>query len=199
MSVDNPLAIIAIALVVGALDTLLFAAVLRFDLRVVPGFVAAQLVATTVADAMLQQTRPSLAMGALSCALIVAMAWVATRYLLAGRAGRWRGTRARASVAREGVRHCTDTRYGMTWLSARCTALTLLRVAHGMTCRCSGRLFTSAFCAASASRNFLQPRIRIHVDLHLGDEFVQFRIRVAAVVVVAVALAAVRSTAQAAG
>jgi len=82
MSVDNPLAIIAIALVVGALDTLLFAAVLRFDLRVVPGFVAAQLIATVVTDALLQQTRASLAMGALSCAMMVAMTWGATRYLI---------------------------------------------------------------------------------------------------------------------
>jgi len=82
MAVDNPLAIIAIALVVGALDTLLFAAFLRFDLRVVPGFVAAQLIATVVTDALLQQTRASISMAALSCALIVALAWGATRYLV---------------------------------------------------------------------------------------------------------------------
>jgi len=94
MSADSALAIIAVALVVGALDTMLFAAVLRFDLRVVPGFVAAQVIASVVADALLQQTRASQAQAVLSCAVTLGLAWAATRYLV--RAG---PTPAPAAVA----------------------------------------------------------------------------------------------------
>ncbi len=94
MSADSALAIIAVALIVGALDTMLFAAVLRFDLRVVPGFVAAQVIASVVADALLQQTRASQAQAVLSCAVTLGLAWAATRYLV--RAG---PTPAPAAVA----------------------------------------------------------------------------------------------------
>src|SRR4029078_5589740 len=45
----------------------------------------------------------------------------------------------------------TVVHIGLTQLSARCTVVTLLRDAHGITCRCSGIRFTSAFCASSAS------------------------------------------------
>jgi hypothetical protein len=81
-SAENGTAIVAVAIVVGALYTLLFAAVIRFDLRVVPGFVAAQVIASVVADGLMQGTSSSHVLAALSCATTLLLAWAATRYLL---------------------------------------------------------------------------------------------------------------------
>ena len=70
------------ALAVGALNTLLFATVLRFDLRVVPAFVAAQVGAAIVAEALLQRTASGYVFAALSLATTLLIAWAATRYLV---------------------------------------------------------------------------------------------------------------------
>jgi len=46
----------------------------------------------------------------------------------------------------------TLTQTGQTWLSARCGTSKLARLAHGITCRCSGRWWISALWISSARR-----------------------------------------------
>ncbi len=82
ISAEDAIAIVAVAIAIGALDTLLYATVLRFDLRVVPGFVAAQVLGSTIADALMQGTPSSYALAALSCITTLLLAWAATRYLV---------------------------------------------------------------------------------------------------------------------
>ncbi len=82
LSADDWVGIIAAGIVVGALNTLLFATVLRFDLRVVPAFVAAQVGVSIVAEALLQRTAAGNVFAALSLATTLFLAWLATRYLV---------------------------------------------------------------------------------------------------------------------
>ena len=82
LSADDWTAIIAVGIAVGALNTLLFAMVLRFDLRVVPAFVAAQVGTAIVAEALLQRTAAGNMFAALSLATTILLAWIATRYLV---------------------------------------------------------------------------------------------------------------------
>jgi hypothetical protein len=82
LSADDWVGIIAAGVAVGALNTLLFATVLRFDLRVIPAFVAAQVGASIVAAAVLQRTAAGDIFAALSLATTLLIAWMATRYLV---------------------------------------------------------------------------------------------------------------------
>ena len=63
------------------------------------------------------------------------------------------------------VVHCTSNQ-----LSARCTALTLLRAAHGMTCRCSGITCTCSFHSRSAALTSSSRFFRIGLDARLCGE-----------------------------
>jgi len=82
LSADDWVGIIAAGVAVGAMNTLLFATVMRFDLRVVPAFVAAQVGASIVAEALLQRTTSGYVFAALSLATTLLIAWMATRYLV---------------------------------------------------------------------------------------------------------------------
>ena len=79
---DNWTAIIVGGLVGGALYTLLFATVLRYDLRLVPAFVAANAIVRIVGNALLKGTAAGAFYAALEIAATVAVAWSITRYLL---------------------------------------------------------------------------------------------------------------------
>jgi hypothetical protein len=82
LSADDWVGIIAAGVAVGALNTLLFATLLRFDLRVIPAFVAAQVGASIVAAALLQRTAAGDIFAALSLATTLLIAWATTRYLV---------------------------------------------------------------------------------------------------------------------
>ena len=79
---DDWMAIIVGGLVGGALYTLLFATVLRYDLRLVPAFVAANAIVRIVGNALLKGTAAGAFYAALEIAATVAVAWAITRYLL---------------------------------------------------------------------------------------------------------------------
>ncbi len=82
LSADDWAGIVAAGVAVGALNTLLFATVMRFDLRVVPAFVAAQVGASIVAEALLQRTATGAVFAALSLAMVLVISWMTTRYLV---------------------------------------------------------------------------------------------------------------------
>ena len=79
---DDWAAIVVAGLVGGALYTLLFATVLRFDLRLVPAFVAADAIVRIVGNALLKGTAAGALYAALEIATTLAVAWGITRYLL---------------------------------------------------------------------------------------------------------------------
>jgi hypothetical protein len=79
---DDWTAIIVGGLVGGALYTLLFATVLRYDLRLVPAFVAANAIVRIVGNALLKGTAAGAFYAALEIAATIAVAWAITRYLL---------------------------------------------------------------------------------------------------------------------
>ena len=68
---------------VGAVATLLFATVLRFDLRVIPPLVAVYACLMIAAQAAQKATLQSAWLGAIGVAASLAVGWAATRYLLA--------------------------------------------------------------------------------------------------------------------
>jgi hypothetical protein len=74
--------IIAAGLVGGALATLIYATVLRFDLRIAPALIAVQLVVGFVGDAAQKHTAQAVALALIATATALALAWSATRYLL---------------------------------------------------------------------------------------------------------------------
>ncbi|HEV2976147.1 MAG TPA: CPBP family intramembrane glutamic endopeptidase [Casimicrobiaceae bacterium] len=76
--------IAAAGLVVGLVATLLFAAVVRFDLRVIPPFVAVYASLSIVAQAAQKATPQAAFLGLIGVASALAVGWAATRYLLAG-------------------------------------------------------------------------------------------------------------------
>ena len=111
---------------------------LRYDLRLVPAFVAANAIVRIVGNALLQgHRRGRRRTRRWRSPATVAVAWAITRYLLRVNAPVAAAAPRRMSAPRG--RYSIVTQYGITLLSARCTAVTLLRVAHGITCRCSGR------------------------------------------------------------
>jgi hypothetical protein len=75
-------AVVVAGLVGGALYTLLFATVLRYDLRLVPAFVAANAIVRIVGNALLKGAGAGVWYAALEIAATVAVAWAITRYLL---------------------------------------------------------------------------------------------------------------------
>ena len=66
----------------GTAYTLLFATVLRYDLRLVPAFVAANATVRIVGNALLKGTAAGAFYAALEIAATIAVAWAITRYLL---------------------------------------------------------------------------------------------------------------------
>jgi hypothetical protein len=79
---DDWTAIVVGGLVGGALYTLLFATVLRYDLRLVPAFVAANAIVRIVGNALLKGTAAGAFYAALEIVATIAVAWAITRYLL---------------------------------------------------------------------------------------------------------------------
>jgi uncharacterized membrane protein YjjP (DUF1212 family) len=67
----------------GAISTLLFVTVLRFDLRVIPPLVAVYVCLILVAQSLQKGTTQAAVEGAIGVAATLAVAWCATRYLLA--------------------------------------------------------------------------------------------------------------------
>ncbi|MEP6996500.1 MAG: type II CAAX endopeptidase family protein [Betaproteobacteria bacterium] len=79
---DDWTAVVVAGLVGGALYTLLFATVLRYDLRLVPAFVAANAIVRIIGNALLKGTAAGAFYAALEIAATLAVAWAITRYLL---------------------------------------------------------------------------------------------------------------------
>ena len=75
-------AIVVAGLVGGALYTLLFATVLRYDLRLVPAFVAASAIVRIVGNALLKATAAGAWYAVLEIVATVTVTWAITRYLL---------------------------------------------------------------------------------------------------------------------
>ncbi|MDQ2963068.1 MAG: CPBP family intramembrane metalloprotease [Pseudomonadota bacterium] len=83
VSADQWFDIAASGLVGGAVLTLLFATVLRFDLRVVPSLVAVYVSAALITQALQKGTTQAALLGAIGVVATLAVAWAATRYILA--------------------------------------------------------------------------------------------------------------------
>jgi hypothetical protein len=82
-SADQWFDIAAAGVVGGTVSTLLFATVLRFDLRVVPPLVGVYVSLTLVAQALQKGTPQAALLGAIGVVATLAVAWLATRYILA--------------------------------------------------------------------------------------------------------------------
>lgn len=82
LKAEQWLDVIAGGLIGGALSTLMFAMVLRFDLRVVPALIAVYLSMSVVADALEKHTPSAAVLAAISITSMLALAWAATKYLL---------------------------------------------------------------------------------------------------------------------
>ena len=111
---DDWVTIIAAGVAVGALNTLLFATVLRFDLRIVPAFVAAQVGAAIVAEALLQRTAAGNVFAALSLATTAAPRLGAQRAILCAPVRPKRSGAMPSAASADHLVYCTETRYGMT-------------------------------------------------------------------------------------
>jgi hypothetical protein len=70
------------ALIGGAVATLLFASVLRFDLRTVPAMIAVYVSLTAIAQGLQKGTVQAAWLTAVGVAAVLAVAWVAMRYLV---------------------------------------------------------------------------------------------------------------------
>jgi len=77
------LEIVASAVVGGAISALLFAFVVRFDLRVVPAVIGVYATVIAIADGLQKSTAQGWALALVGAALALAISWVATRYLVA--------------------------------------------------------------------------------------------------------------------
>jgi len=84
LSADDGMAIVMAGLAGGLLYTLLFATVMRFDFRLVPGFIAAQAAVSTVIQAVLQQTAAGGGYALLQIAATVLVSWAMVQYLTRG-------------------------------------------------------------------------------------------------------------------
>ncbi len=84
VSADQWLDIAASALVGGAVSTVLFATVLRYDLRVVPPLIAVYMSAALITQALQKGTTQAALLAAIGVATTFAVAWAATRYILTG-------------------------------------------------------------------------------------------------------------------
>ena len=120
-SADQWIEVIAAGAVGGALATLIYATVLRFDLRIAPALIAVYLVVGFVGDAAQKQTSAGGDAGAHRLRNCAGARLGRDALSLASRrdersAGRGRLTPACRLTDRS---YCTFTQYGMTWLSAR--------------------------------------------------------------------------------
>jgi hypothetical protein len=80
---DQWLDIVVTGVIGGMVSALLFAFVVRFDLRVVPALIASHATVAIVADAMQKSTAQAWMLAAVGATLTLAISWVATRYLVA--------------------------------------------------------------------------------------------------------------------
>ena len=74
--------IIIAGIIGGSLATMIYATVLRFDLRIAPALVAVQLIVGFAAEAAQKQTAQGAMLAVVSAAAVLALASGATRYLL---------------------------------------------------------------------------------------------------------------------
>jgi hypothetical protein len=79
---DQWMDIITAGVVGGALATVIYATVLRFDLRIAPALVAVQLVVGFAGEALQKQTAQATMLALVATATVLTLAWAATRYLL---------------------------------------------------------------------------------------------------------------------
>jgi Type II CAAX prenyl endopeptidase Rce1-like len=79
---DQWMDIITAGVIGGALATLIYATVLRFDLRIAPALIAVQLVVGFVGDAAQKQTAQGVRLALVASVTVLVLAWAATRYLL---------------------------------------------------------------------------------------------------------------------
>ncbi len=96
--------IVVAGVVGGAVSTLLFAAVLRFDLRAVPPLIAVYVIPTVVAQALQKGTAQGILLGAIGVVATLAVAWAVTRYLIAGGQAALPGRTGRGRSPRTGRR-----------------------------------------------------------------------------------------------
>jgi hypothetical protein len=82
-SADQWFDIVAAGVAGGAVSTLLFATVLRFDVRAVPPLVAVYVSLMLILQALQKGTPQAAFLGAVSVAATLGVAWAATRYLVA--------------------------------------------------------------------------------------------------------------------
>jgi hypothetical protein len=80
---DEWIDIVLTGIVGGTVSALLFAFVLRFDLRVVPAVIAVYVVAEGVVEAIRKGTPQAWLLYAVAAVLTLVISWVATRYLVA--------------------------------------------------------------------------------------------------------------------
>ena len=83
MRADDWRDIVVAGIVGGTVSALLFAFVLRFDLRVIPALIAVYTVAEVLVQALSKGTPQAWLLFATIAALTLAISWVATRYLVA--------------------------------------------------------------------------------------------------------------------
>jgi hypothetical protein len=81
-SADQWIEVIAAGAVGGALATLIYATILRFDLRIAPALIAVYLVVGFVGDATQKHTAQAAMLALIASATALALAWAVTRYLL---------------------------------------------------------------------------------------------------------------------
>jgi hypothetical protein len=79
---DQWIDVIAAGVVGGALATLIYATVLRFDLRIAPALIAVQMVVGFIDDAAQKQSVQSVVLALIASATALGLAWAATSYLL---------------------------------------------------------------------------------------------------------------------
>jgi len=79
---DQWIEVIAAGVVGGALATLIYATVLRFDLRIAPALIAVYLIVGFVGDAAQKHTAQATMLALIASATALALAWAAMRYLL---------------------------------------------------------------------------------------------------------------------
>jgi FtsH-binding integral membrane protein len=79
---DQWIDVIAAGAVGGALATLIYATVLRFDLRIAPALIAVYLVVGFVGDAAQKHTAQAAMLALIATATALTLGWAATRYLL---------------------------------------------------------------------------------------------------------------------
>jgi Type II CAAX prenyl endopeptidase Rce1-like len=79
---DQWIEIVAVGVVGGALTTLIYVTILRFDLRIAPALIAIYLVVGFIGDAAQKHTAQAAVLALIASATALTLAWAATRYLL---------------------------------------------------------------------------------------------------------------------